>query len=422
LEAKFAWLAGAFSCALIGACSASDSGARTENNAAGTGKPSTAGTIANPSGVSGSGGSSNPGIVPVTPDIPSVPPPPLAPQGDRDLVRMNECPGAVSPAQVTELSRADLQPGTNKWLYPYERTVFPRGLTAPLLQWDAPVAEVVRVRMQSMLFEYEGCFAGGAVANLPIPQAAWDKAAEQSLGASDPLTVELTLISMGTTVRLPKLSLLFALATLKSAVYYNTYGSPIANQAGIIGGVVMRVLPGKATPDVFLSAPSPATHCVGCHSVSADGSRMVAEVHAQPGIIEANSASFDLTTVGTGTNPQPLHDNLLRAGFSGLYPDGSVYLTTGRIGPGPIGPLPGGPVGNVAGTFGPEISKLYDTNSGIEIPGSGIIDYAYMPQFSVDGAMIAFNEMVASGAAAGHSLAVMNYDHTAKKFTQLKRI
>ena len=36
----------------------------------------------------------------------------------------------------------------------------------------------------------------------------------------------------------------FALADLKGAVYYNTYGSVLAMNMGISGGVVMRALPG----------------------------------------------------------------------------------------------------------------------------------------------------------------------------------
>ena len=149
---------------------------------------------------------------------------------------------------------------------------------------------------------------------------------------------------------------------------------------------------------------------------------MVAEVHLQPGTGEGPSASFDLSTVGLGTNPKPLRDNLSRAGFAGLYPDGSVYLTTARLTPGPIGSLPGTPVGNVPGTFGPEISKLYDTNTGAEIPNSGIVEYAYMPMFSVDGTMVAFNHMDASGVTAGHTLAVMDYDRTARKFTNVRNV
>ena len=138
----------------------------------------------------------------------------------------------------------------------------------------------------------------------------------------------------------------------------------------------MRVLPGKATPDVFVSSPNPGQTCVGCHSVSADGSRMVAELHVQPGAAEGASSSYDLSSPGMGVNPPPLQSNLKRAGFSALYPDGSVYLTTGRVVPGPFAATPGQPVGNVAGTFGPETSKLYDTNTGMEITNSGVIDYA----------------------------------------------
>ena len=349
------------------------------------------------------------------------PPPPLAPAGDRKLVSQNDCPGNVSAAQLQELKRPDAPAAQSRWLYPYEGTVFPRGLPAPVLQWDMVTADAVYIRARSMLFEYEGCFTGSGLSSLPIPQTAWDKAAEQSLGAADPLSVELTFMTGGSSQRLPKLTLVFALATLKAAVYYNTYGSLLANQQGIVGGVVMRVIPGQPTPQVFLSSPSP-THCIGCHSVSADGSRMVAELHVQPGTIEDASAAFDLKSVGMQTNPPPLKDGLTRAGFSALFPDGSVYLTTGRIGQGPIGNLPGMPPGNVPGTFGPEKSRLFDTTTGAEIPNTGMIDYAYMPSFSVDGSMIAFNQMDTSGVAAGHSLAVMSYDKAGKKFSGVRTV
>jgi hypothetical protein len=360
--------------------------------------------------------------------MPIVPPPaagatqPLAPQGERAKVTIDDCPGNLSPQQLQTLAQAGMSSGSSRWLYPDDRTVFPRGLHAPLLQWDMPVAEAVQIKLSSMLFEYQGCFPGGMTSQLAIPQAIWERAGDQSRGQPDPLTIELTLLASGSVVKLPKLTLIFALANLKSAIYYNTYGSLKASSMGLIGGVVMRVVPGKDEPDVFLSAPSPATHCVGCHSVSADGSRMVAEVHLQPGTAEGPSASFDLTKVGLGTNPPPLQANLNRAGFAGLYPDGSVYLTTARLGPGPIGSLLGLPVGNVPGTFGPEISKLYDTNTGAEIPNSGVHEYAYMPMFSVDGKVVVFNHMDTSGVTAGHSLAVMDYDHASKKFSKLKQV
>jgi hypothetical protein len=349
---------------------------------------------------------------------------PLAPQGDRQNVVADECPGSVPADVATALQAPGVQPGSARWLYPYDQTVFPRGLTAPVLQWADPPsgASAVMIHLRSMLLDYRVCLPLGAEPNIAIPQAAWEAAGEQSLGKGDPLTVDVTIAAGASATRLPALTLVFALANLKGAIYYNTYGSLLANQMGAIGGVIMRVLPGQPQPDVFLTAPEPALNCIGCHAVSANGSRMVAEIHGQPGILEGPSSSFDLSAIGTGVNPPPLQSALNRAGFSALYPDGSVYVTTGRTQPGPIGSLGGTPPGNVPGTFGPETSKLYDANTGMEITGSGIVEYAYMPMFSVDGTKLVFNEMDASGANGGHTLAVMDFDRASNTFSNRKTV
>jgi hypothetical protein len=347
----------------------------------------------------------------------------LAEQGDRQNMATNECPGMVAPAIATALQAPTIAP-SRRWLYPYAGTVFPRGLTAPVVQWDLPTAmnaaqaDAVRIHMKSMLYEYEGCFPVSNKSSAPIPQAAWDEAGKQSLGQADPLVVEVTVSEAGQVFRLAPLQLIFALANLKSAIYYNTYGSTLATAKGIVGGVIMRVQPGKETPDIYLQATQ-GGYCIGCHSVSADGSRMVAETHTGIGLVEGPSVSFDLTTAGAGLQPPPLQANLKRGGFAALYPDGSVYLTTGRTGGGPIAP-PLGVVGNVPGTFGPETSKLYDMATGVEIPNSGIVDYAYMPNFAINGSAVVFNQIDASGAATGHSLATMSYDRTSHTFSALK--
>ena len=46
------------------------------------------------------------------------------------------------------------------WLYPYDKTVWPRGLLAPLLQWNAPRNyDAVYIHLHENAFDYQGFFA-----------------------------------------------------------------------------------------------------------------------------------------------------------------------------------------------------------------------------------------------------------------------
>jgi hypothetical protein len=363
------------------------------------------------------------------PIIHVTPPPPPMPMMAADPVKpvvMDDCPGSVAAATVQKLRDSTLTPGSARWLYPYDRTVFPRALTSPVLQWDgAPTdASAVYIHLKSMLLDYQVCLPLTEAVRIQIPQAVWDVAATQSRGAPDPLSVDVVVAGMQRAVKLPPLTLTFALAALKGAVYYNTYGSVLASNMGIGGGVVMRVLPGASRPaEVFLSAGGTSDQCIGCHSVSADGSRMIAEVHAGGGIIEGQSRSYDLTQVNSG-KVVPLRDDLKRAGFAGIYPDGSLYVTTARLlsGPGPVGNPTAG-IGNISGTFGPEASKLLDTNTGSEITGSAVHPYAFMPTFSVDGKLLVFNDVAtAMTTDGGHALSVMDFDRASTKFSNKREI
>ena len=349
----------------------------------------------------------------------------------RDAVSVDDCPGTLTQDAVTLLQSPASVPGATRWLYPYDKTVFPRGITAPVLQWDTPASQAIYLHLRSALFEYRGCFAGTNAASFAIPQTAWDSAGEQSLGgAADPLQIEVTLLRAGRALRLPTVSISFALATLKGAVYYSTYNSAIANARGILSGVIMRVLPKQPQPEVFVSAPVQNGDCVGCHTVSADGGRMLVASHndstlgiaGEFGSTEAPGYLYDLKAAGARTQPPPLQSNLKRTGFAALYPDGTRYLGQGAI---MEGPTPGGTlfpiVTNVWGSFGPETSKLYDANTGVEIPNSGIIDYAYMPAFSGDGTLLVFNPIDQSGDP-GHTLAVMEFDRSRDKLSQLRTV
>src|SRR5262245_60286991 len=88
---------------------------------------------------------------------------------------VDECPGMLDPALVATLQAGDVQRGS-RWLYPYDQTVIPRGLLAPVLQWDGPPASAIYLHMQSKAFDYKGCFKAGSAPNLTIPQTAWERA------------------------------------------------------------------------------------------------------------------------------------------------------------------------------------------------------------------------------------------------------
>ncbi len=416
-------------CAGLGGLSACAGDMASGDDSRGHGGPSTAGTHAATAGSGGAGDGTDPqfgngsGPPPAStgPFVGNTPPPPL-PQGERQPVMQDDCPGSVAADAAGRLTAAGVADGSGRLLYPFDRTVFPQGLAAPELQWDAPTdGGSVMLHLTSQLLDYRVCLALASPTHVAIPQEVWELAAKQSLGAADPLSVEIVIDAGGSSTRLTTLTILFAIAKLKGAIYYNTYGSLLANQMGVVGGVVMRVQPGKSTPDVFLTASDPNTYCIGCHAVSADGSRLVAETHQLPGVIEGPSSSFDLSAVGEAVNPPAIRTDLQRAGFAAIYPDGSLYVTTGRAEPGPFGPLAGTMAGNVPGTFGPEESKLFDTNSGAELPGSGIEPYAYMPTFSVDGTKIVFTQMDQSGMG-GHALAVMDFDRATNTFSGTREI
>ena len=302
------------SCAGLHACAAdADASSRPRSNdptpprSTITAAPSTPGDFGAQPGTAG--------MLPAA-NTPSTQAPAITSPTDK-AIATDECPGSV-PAPVAQKLRDPAQATAGgRWLYPYDQTVFPRGLTSPILQWDgAPSgATAVYIHLKSTLLDYEICLPLTQPVRIQIPQTAWDVAGTQSRGSLDPLTVEVVVGGMASAVKLPPLTLTFALANLKGAVYYNTYGSVLATNMGIGGGVVMRVLPGTLKPpEVFLGVRGDGDQCIGCHSVSADGSRMVAEIHEGGGMLEGASHSYDLTKT-SDAQPMPLPAELTTRWF-----------------------------------------------------------------------------------------------------------
>ncbi|MDD9947155.1 MAG: hypothetical protein OXU20_39310 [Myxococcales bacterium] len=326
---------------------------------------------------------------------------------------IDQCTGTMDPADIEALAAGGVQDDAMAFLYPYDGTVFPRGLPGPWLQWSPagqqPV-EAVFVHARSRHYEYRGCFAATPEARVQFPTDAWDRAFVANEGPSDPLRVEITTRAGGVVSGPIAVELTLARATLKGAIYYNTYGSLKASLQGVLNGVVMRIQPGASEPEVFVSAQTPSIAgdvCVGCHSVSADGTRMVVEEHSGLGLTYNTSLAYDL---GPDQAPRPPVASQLgnsKAGFSAVYPDGSRFLTTGRS---EIGPFSSGM--SVTGTFGIEPAALWNAETGQEIPDSGIPPYAKMPMFNRSGTQVVFTDQDAADA-----LVVMDFDPAQNRFS-----
>jgi hypothetical protein len=70
-----------------------------------------------------------------------------------------ENPGKVTAATQTALQGRGAADTGFKWLYPYDGTVFARGLVAPTLQFSASSADAAWVHMTSKNLDYTGYFA-----------------------------------------------------------------------------------------------------------------------------------------------------------------------------------------------------------------------------------------------------------------------
>jgi hypothetical protein len=306
------------------------------------------------------------------------------------VVRIDECLAGNGTGLDAETIGALLQGSEGaqasvRWLYPYDGTVFPTGLEAPLLMWsDGGVAEdAVYVHLYSSSFDYRGCMKPAAAGQLQLSQRAWSIAGAGTAGADDPFTLEVTVLAGGRVLGPATEQILVAAGSLPGAVEYMTTGSKL----GVGPGLIIRAQALQSPRLVFGGAG-----CYGCHTISAGGTRSLAY---------ANGIGTAFSVDPSGSGSPAFLSTAAGAESAALTPDGTLYVPSAH-------PTGIGPKGYGAGVAS---AGLYETATGALLGGGGIPTGAMTPAFSPDGTQLAFNDFAIGG---GKGLALMSFSVSAR--------
>jgi hypothetical protein len=318
-----------------------------------------------------------------------------------------------------------------KFLYPYDKTVFPRGLLAPLLQWssslDGADAILIDLATTSGSYHWTGTFAkpavlsstGGKFIRHPIPQDVWANATDTAGGPTldgklDQLVVSLTVMKAGVAHGPIRETWTIAPGRLSGTVYYNSYGTGLVqnsveasyNSGPQFGAAILGIREGQTGPNVVAgtkSALGNGSGCRVCHTVSPNGGTLI----AQHGDNYARTSRYDLGSSNAETSLTS-YDNLF--GWAGISPDGTLALTNAAD-------LAASAPATRLYTF-PPTSTTPLTVTGIPANLQG-----GTPTFSPDGKHVAFDFLggtIESTTGNGTQLVALDFDQGTLAFSKLR--
>lgn len=213
----------------------------------------------------------------------------------------------VDPTVIPEFDDAVNPDPTMDWLYPYDETVFPQGLRGPTIQWNGGAdGDIYYIHADSPTFEYEywGPVPNPSRFDFPTDgQDVWRVLTDSVVGD---ISVSIQRYD-GAEAFLPESETwVIADAVLTGSVYYWEVNN----------GNVVRLETGADAPETFLEAPE-GVGCIACHSVSKDGSTVVASFHGGYSPWGTFDAATGSSILATDTS----------SGFQAVSPDGSHVLT-----------------------------------------------------------------------------------------------
>lgn len=191
-------------------------------------------------------------------------------------------------------------------LYPYDKTVFPRGLLGPTIQWNGGgVSDIYHVHAVSPFFEFESWTQQPPPSrfNFPtMPADVWVKLTDSTEG---PITVDIARYDGQKAYLAKTQTWTIAPANLTGSVYYWEVNN----------GNIVRLNVGDTSPQNFIQKDQ-NTQCLACHSVSKDGSRIAA----------AAQGGWSPWTTINSSDGAILYYSAQASGFEAISPNGSHVI------------------------------------------------------------------------------------------------
>ena len=303
---------------------------------------------------------------------------------------------ARNGAGVSAADLATLRTGTSAatgvtWAYPYDKTVFPRGLPAPTFMWNGgPDVPTIFVQIKAANATLESVVTRARAGKAAIDDGDWHAFEESATG---PVTLTVKALVGGAAQVLTTQTWTIAPGSLRGSVYYWA-----ANV-----GRVLRLKPGRSAPEDFAARASgiPSATCTTtCHTVSANGSTFLSGGDGLGG-------TYDLRTdtVYRDVGGAPESNAKRRFAYGGVSADGR--FVTESYAPFPVG------FADASGSGGQ--GGLFYANTLQKIPNSGLDGVKLgTPSFAADDRMIAFIDYYVTGSqnANAGELKVIDWDNS----------
>lgn len=293
----------------------------------------------------------------------------------------------LNPGGVSDPDKAVLTGAVNPdaasvvWAYPYNATVFPKGLLAPEMMWNGGGAgDKYYVHVKGKYVDFEFFTTADPPSRYSLDDASWEQLTESGPGGDIAVHVARMPAGAPTAAVVVDHTWKIANGSLRGTVYY------WANNLGR----VVRIKPGAKEPDDFLP-PNAKETCSTCHAVSANGSTLVIGGDTAASVIDlaTNTVTLKLGDVG-----KPVRNWSMPA----ISPNGKVLIENNAKN------LPG-PPGSVGG------DGMWDVATGQKILGTGLDNVKLgMPAFAPDGTKIAYLPVLPGVQDVPQGLNVYDYD------------